>query len=221
MKKSTRWVIRIAVVVYLILASLCIHDEFTFLILNTFLAYIPIELSFHIHCDRPRSNIVFWILTIIWVLFLPNAPYMLTDLMHLTLLDPYNWNTGLIKANLGLWANFSELVVAALAATIISIWGVDYVADVIVKRYHLKNNYQFIIVNIILFLSALGIYIGRFLRLHTIFLITPFWVIKPLLTMWSWHMLAIVLMLYFVQFIIYIALLIFRNNAPKNKKDCD
>ena len=67
MNKRTRWIIRIAVIAYLILAYLCIHDEFTFLILNTFLAYIPIELSFHINAQSPQKSWLFWILIIIWI----------------------------------------------------------------------------------------------------------------------------------------------------------
>ena len=51
---------------------------------NLFLAFIPLVLSFWLFL-RPskKRSLVWWISLIIFIAFLPNAPYLLTDIIHL------------------------------------------------------------------------------------------------------------------------------------------
>lgn len=57
-------------------------DTYTFLILNVGLAYIPFEIAVFL-TKKPRVWWIFWPLGIVWLVFFPNAPYLLTDLLHL------------------------------------------------------------------------------------------------------------------------------------------
>ena len=53
---------------------------------NLFLAWLPVGLAFGVRlaADRKMGPRWFaWVLGIAWLLFLPNAPYLLTDLVHL------------------------------------------------------------------------------------------------------------------------------------------
>ena len=83
MTKSKIWQIRLFFLIWLVFIKLFIKDSiFGFLLLNTFLGYIPIEVSFHIG-DKPKQNIiVFWLLTLIWLMFY-QCPYILTDYLFI------------------------------------------------------------------------------------------------------------------------------------------
>lgn len=222
MSTKSKWLIRIAFWLYMLYVYLTVvrHNSFySFLLLNTFLAYIPIELSFHI--KERQTGLLFYPLLISWLLFYPNAPYILTDLFHLARMTPYNPTTGLMSFNLHMWLNFTNLVSSALAAALIGNWSLQYVADVICLRFKLHNNFgRLSIVTLLLLLSSVGIYVGRFLRLHTAYLfLNPNWVIEQLLNMWSIRMLAFVCFMFLLQLIIwlstYLSYLAFRNMDSK------
>jgi uncharacterized membrane protein len=60
-------------------------DGYGFLVWNLFLAWIPflLALAFYDGYRRGRSRVVLAAVALLWLLFLPNAPYMVTDLVHL------------------------------------------------------------------------------------------------------------------------------------------
>nr|WP_252895048.1 DUF1361 domain-containing protein [Liquorilactobacillus satsumensis] len=91
MSSKNRWLVRISFALFLGYVYFTISSRdgiYSFLFLNTILGYIPLELALQI---KPRqNNFVLFILTFLWMLFYPNAPYVLTDLFHLAMLDPYN-----------------------------------------------------------------------------------------------------------------------------------
>lgn len=203
MTSIQRWLVRLAYWGFIGFAALTIHDSFSFLLLNTFLAYIPIELSFWL--TSRRSPLIFWLIALIWLLFYPNTPYLLTDLFHLSLLKPYAVN-GLLKFNLSMWRDFAYLVAPTVVSTILGTYSVDQVAQQFQQRLHLtKLPAGRTLISIVLFLFAsIGVYVGRFLRLHTIYLlITPQYILEQLAEMWSTKMLAFVLLMWLLQLIIY------------------
>jgi uncharacterized membrane protein len=88
---------RVATVFAFVLASgLCValvvlretragFDGYGFMVWNLFLAWIPFVLAvaFYDGYRRGRSRVVLSAIVVLWLLFLPNAPYMVTDLIHL------------------------------------------------------------------------------------------------------------------------------------------
>ncbi len=205
MNNRKAWIIRICFVTWMILLWLYLKlPPFNFLILNTFLAYIPIELSFHINSREPKNSLLFWIILILWLMFYPNTPYLLTDLFHLSLLSPYNVD-GMLRLNNTMWFNFTLLLVSALFSVIIGTWGLDQISGSIKSRYAPKSKWlKPILVIILTTLSSVGIFIGRFLRIHTVYLfITPMMFVKPLLDMWNEKTLVFIFLLTFVQLVLY------------------
>src|SRR5688572_9005916 len=66
-------------------------DDFAFLIWNIFLAWIPLGIAYAASVFARRRR--FLLLTIpftaaLWLIFFPNAPYILTDLLHLGKMGP-------------------------------------------------------------------------------------------------------------------------------------
>lgn len=205
MTKLQRWLVRLAFWGFFIFAAVDLHGAFHFLLLNSILAYVPIELSFWL--TERRGPLLFWFMTVIWLLFYPNAPYLMTDLFHLSLLKPYGIN-GLLRFDLPMWRDFAYLVGPMMVATIIGTWGVDRVARQLTYRLRLSRlpASRSIICSALFLFASVGVYVGRFLRLHSIYLlITPQYIVKQLLEMWSLKMLAFVLMMWLLQLIIYAA----------------
>jgi uncharacterized membrane protein len=54
-----------------------------FMLWNVFLAAIPAVLAVVIFSVVPRRGVIWWSVFAVWVLFLPNAPYLLTDVVHM------------------------------------------------------------------------------------------------------------------------------------------
>lgn len=68
------------------------HDFFgLFLVWNLFLAFVPLGVAWYMqHRGTQLNSISKYTLLVLWLLFLPNAPYVITDVIHLSY-SPSNW----------------------------------------------------------------------------------------------------------------------------------
>ncbi|BAU63708.1 hypothetical protein STA3757_10750 [Stanieria sp. NIES-3757] len=135
---------------------------------NLFLAFIPLVLSiwlFRWRRHRSSRSLIWWFGFICYLAFLPNAPYLLTDIIHLI---------GAIRANYSIW--IITLVFFPLHLSAIALGGEAYVISLINQSYYLKKigykKYIFWTELLTHFLSAIGIYLGRFLRFNSWDIIT-------------------------------------------------
>ncbi|MFD1455390.1 DUF1361 domain-containing protein [Levilactobacillus lanxiensis] len=212
MNRRARWEIRVFFVAWLIFLYFRAKDPFSFLVLNTFLGAIPIEISFHLGAKRPRGWL-FWPLVLLWLLFYPNAPYLLTDLFHLSLLQPYAMS-GLLRVTPHLWIYFTYMIVSAISCSFLGFWSLNHVSQAITARLAKGNAIaRLIVVLLLTFLTSVGLYIGRFLRIHTIYLfLNPEQFIRPLMTMWTPDMWIFVVLMTFIQLFCYWILYLIMNN---------
>ncbi|WP_204120917.1 MULTISPECIES: DUF1361 domain-containing protein [Levilactobacillus] len=212
MNRRARWEIRVFFVAWLIFLYFRAKDPFSFLVLNTFLGAIPIEISFHLGAKRPRGWL-FWPLVLLWLLFYPNAPYLLTDLFHLSLLQPYAMS-GLLRVTPHLWIYFTYMIVSAISCSFLGFWSLNHVSQAITARLAKGNGLaRLIVVLLLTFLTSVGLYIGRFLRIHTIYLfLNPEQFIRPLMTMWTPDMWIFVVLMTFIQLFCYWILYLIMNN---------
>ena len=142
-------------------------DTKTFLFLNwnLFLAFIPWALT-SIAVLKPalyKSKITIFVLLGFWLLFFPNAPYILTDLFHLRL-------RGL---SMPIWFDLALILSFAwtgLMFGFLSLWDIEVIISKSIKR-----NYPILLSVVLLFIGSFGIYIGRYLRWNSWDVITePF-----------------------------------------------
>jgi uncharacterized membrane protein len=63
--------------------SVAYHNLHDFMAWNSFLAFIPLVLSLWLFRGRGRRSPLWWAMAGVWLAFLPNAPYILTDIIHL------------------------------------------------------------------------------------------------------------------------------------------
>ncbi len=131
------------------------------IIWNLFLAFIPLALSVWLFRSPSRSrSILWWVAFLVFIAFLPNAPYLLTDIKHLI---------GAIRADYSIWI----VVLVILPPHLIAIFaGFEaYVVSLINLGYYLhRNNASKFIVPAELMthaLCAIGVYLGRFKRFNS------------------------------------------------------
>lgn len=140
---------------------------------NLFLALIPLALSIILFILPRFSDFQYNLKSLIWgigflvfMAFLPNAPYVLTDLIHLI---------ENIKENDSIWMIYLVLIPQYFLFTLIGLMA--YVLSVINLAKFLKTkgwpHNQIMIVELVIHaLSAIGVYLGRFLRFNSWHIIT-------------------------------------------------
>lgn len=128
-------------------------NVFLFLNWNLFLAFIPWACS-SIIILYPRlqeKKLIAIALLCIWLLFFPNAPYILTDLFHLKL-----------QLNMPVWFDLALIISYAWTGLLL---GFMSLADIegLLKRF-LAPKQTIFFSTLLLFLGSFGIYLGRYLR---------------------------------------------------------
>ncbi|AUP78312.1 DUF1361 domain-containing protein [Flavivirga eckloniae] len=127
---------------------------YLFLVWNLFLAVIPFAITTYL-ANTPKINKIGLALWFgVWLLFLPNAPYIITDLLHLK-----------ISSNHFLWLDV--LVVCSFALNGLLMFFLSLLDMETILNKHIKSKKTNLIVLCILFLSGFGVYLGRFLRYNS------------------------------------------------------
>lgn len=128
---------------------------------NLFLAFIPLLLSFYLfRRSSIQRNLIWWVILAVYAAFLPNAPYVLTDVVHLiaaTWAIPSVWIITLFYIPLHVGA-----MIAGFEAYVVSLINQSaYLRRAGLKRYIIPLEWAAHV------LCALGIYLGRFRRLNS------------------------------------------------------
>jgi uncharacterized membrane protein len=130
-----------------------IHQSFylLFLVWNLFLAIIPFAITTGLTSTKKVNKLVLFFFFGIWLLFLPNAPYLVTDLMHLTRTDQSF-----------LWLDILVIMSFAFNGLILFFLSLSDMEKLLKK--HLNSKLLTPLLLSIFGLTAFGIYLGRFLR---------------------------------------------------------
>ncbi len=127
---------------------------FLFLIWNVFLAIIPYTITMYLNTKPNISKIklAFW--GLVWLAFLPNAPYIVTDLIHIRI-----GNHSL------LWLDVLVVLSFALSGLLL------FFISIMDMQKLLKSKFEKLPVEavsiVIIFLCGFGVYLGRFLRYNS------------------------------------------------------
>jgi uncharacterized membrane protein len=129
---------------------------FVFLVWNLFLAFFPWLLS-HSLTLRPawiESKWKFALVFTLWLLFIPNSFYMLTDLFHLY--DSFS---------VPRWYDLLLILSFAWNGSLMGILSVRHIEKIMEARWLYRSDWLFVYP--VMLLNALGIYIGRYLRFNS------------------------------------------------------
>lgn len=130
--------------------------RFVFLLWNLFLALVPMLLTRLMFSGRIllSGRPMFCLLFVCWLLFIPNSFYLITDLIHLK-----------SDSKLPQWYDLLLLFSFAITGFIIGLMSIRRMETLFRIVFPLVTPYLFIVP--VLFLSALGVYMGRFLRYNS------------------------------------------------------
>jgi uncharacterized membrane protein len=130
--------------------------HYAFLVWNLFLAWLPLVfalLAGDAHGAGPGSKWRFRGLSIAWLLFFPNAPYIFTDLIHLT------------RIYSRFWVDLVLILAFALTGWVVGFLSL-FLMQMLVRRV-LGQIASWCFIAVVAGLSGFGIYVGRFLGFNS------------------------------------------------------
>lgn len=135
---------------------------FVFLLWNLFLAFVPYIISKRIDEFQEMRRWKFIVYSLIWLLFIPNAFYIITDLFHLDM-----------NEHVPLWYDLALLLSCAWSGLLFGILSVRQMEILFEKNFNRRLDLFFSIP--VMILNGLGVYVGRYLRFNSWdILVNPF-----------------------------------------------
>lgn len=160
---------------------------FLSLIWNLWLAYIPYALSKGMsHPKRRYTAFSFSVLSLVWLLFIPNSFYIITDLFHLKETEAVPF-----------WFDLALLFSFAWNGLVLGVLSVRHMEKLVGQWVRFTNEWYFIYP--VMLLNALGIFIGRYWRYNSWDIVTnPFalihdiaiWLLHPVRYRFDWGMIV-------------------------------
>lgn len=131
-----------------------------FIAWNLFLAFIPLALSIWLFKMAKSRSWWWWLGLLTFIAFLPNAPYVLTDMVHLINFIRNGYSIWIVT--LILIPQYMLFIIAGFGAYVISLMNLgDYL------KQQRKTQWVFPCELSLHFLSATGIFLGRFQRFNS------------------------------------------------------
>jgi len=134
---------------------------------NLFLAWLPLLFSVFIlwtsHGKKGIRRLVAMPLWLLWLFFFPNAPYMLTDLIHL---NGYRFNNGgRFTDDYHIWFSFLHIIAGVAIGCILGVLSLIMLQRYIEKEFGVKQGW--LLVGGVSVLSGVAIWLGRVLRFNS------------------------------------------------------
>jgi uncharacterized membrane protein len=176
--------------IMLVMARIAYTGRFTFiwLIWNLVLAWIPYVITSWLQqrAAIQTNRLKFAAVCLVWLLFIPNSFYILTDLFHLGKFH-----------NVPNWFDLTLIISFAWNGLLLGILSVRQMEKIM--QPHLPGKHELFFIYPIMWLNALGVYIGRYPRFNSWDILTnPFELINYLIKLichpiqwkYAWGMVA-------------------------------
>jgi uncharacterized membrane protein len=144
-----------SVAIWRVRAEFSGSERYAFLIWNLFLAWIPFIISYFTYAltiNRKWVHLFIPISAFLWLIFFPNAPYILTDFQHLA----YD------SSDLPVWYDVMMLVWFAFTGVLLGMVSLFLMQEMVRREFGRFVGWVFVAA--VTGLSAAGVYMGRFLR---------------------------------------------------------
>ncbi len=144
--------------------------RYLFYISNLLLAWIPFMCSIFIMYiynntkTNKKRSIILCLGLFVWLIFYPNAPYIITDFIHISV---YNYgfkvkDTLDFQTNFWIWYDFIAIALFVWLGLMLGFISLRINQLIVMDKYNKVKSWIFVIM--ISFLSGYGIYLGRFVR---------------------------------------------------------
>lgn len=188
--------------------------------INVVLAIIPFILMNNIFI-RFKSNennfdVLTWILLIVFILFLPNTFYVMTDIIHIDYTDFYR----VVEGGSDIYYEVIEPYMLLVHVFVSAVIGV-YLGVISLVKFNkiltikISDRYTRGLFFVgVLMLSSVGIYIGRFLRYFSWDVINPFKLIPEIFDSISLFSISFVILFTIIQYLLYYGYKIVTEEKP-------
>ncbi|WP_151735760.1 DUF1361 domain-containing protein ['Paenibacillus yunnanensis' Narsing Rao et al. 2020] len=152
------------IAVYRIVAART-DNYYDFLLWNLFLAWVPFLFSMAAHeLDKRRSlGLLALPLGIAWLLFFPNAPYLMTDLLHLTIRKSVYIVNGEVQSRF--WYDLMVLLLFTWSGWLTGFFSLYQFQNVICRKRGQLFSWIFVLAACAL--GGYGVLLGRVYRLNS------------------------------------------------------
>lgn len=152
--KALFWISVISIAAFFVRNMVIGDSNYNFLLWNLFLGLVPLLFAICVkNFEAKLGAPLFWLGCGLWLLFYPNAPYMISDFIHVNQQESYVLYDALMIFNI------------AMLSTFYGLYSLKIIYDVITIRYHSRLAFAVIIGSVVL--AAFGVYLGRVLRLNS------------------------------------------------------
>jgi len=146
--------------ILLVAARIAYSDtgSYATLVWNLFLAWIPFVLAYLAHAFSWKKELLYFVLpitAILWLIFFPNAPYILTDLQHLVQQT----------SDAPLWYDVIVMVWFSWTGLLLGLVSMYLMHDIVQRTFGRWFGWAFVF--IVSGLSSFGVYLGRFVRFNS------------------------------------------------------
>jgi uncharacterized membrane protein len=132
--------------------------DYSNLVWNLFLAWIPFVLAYIAYMlswRKPLMYVVIPAFAFLWLIFFPNAPYILTDLQHL----------GRDTIGVPIWYDVIVLIWFSWTGMLLGIVSLNLMQEIIRREIGRWAGWAFVLV--VACMTSVGLYLGRFVRLNS------------------------------------------------------
>lgn len=126
---------------------------YVFYVWNLFLAIVPVAISNKL-IQQKSLGLKAYLLLFVWLIFFPNAPYIVTDLVHFTKRD-----------SIPLWFDLLIVITAAWNGLMLGFVSLNNVEQFLFDYF--ANKKVKLLVAASFLLCGFGVYLGRFLRFNS------------------------------------------------------
>ena len=180
-----------------------------FLDWNVFLGFLPLVFA---HSYKKSGTAIKKLVFFgMWLLFFPNAIYLVTDFIHLSQEVFYIRDSSFViyTREINMWITLISIVIAFILSTCFGLESFYLLFEDMGTRYGKK--YAWILAGVVSSLTGLGIYIGRFLRFNSWDILNPLGLLKGTVLSLDVFALEFIFLFSIYTFSIFILYLFNRN----------
>ena len=146
--------------ILLVAARIAYSDSgrYASLVWNLFLAWIPFILAYMAYAFSWKKTLLYFVLPItafLWLIFFPNAPYILTDLQHLAK----------ETSSAPVWYDVLVMVWFSWTGLLLGLVSLYLMHDIVQRAFGRWLGWGFVF--FVSGLSSFGVYLGRFVRFNS------------------------------------------------------